>query len=342
MQALVLEKVNSLKLRDIEIVEELGPRDLRIAPKRVGICGSDVHYYDEGRIGDFVVRDPLVLGHEAAGVVLGTGTDVTEFQEGDRVCMEPGVPNLTSKASRLGMYNLDRDVTFWATPPVHGCLRETIVHPADFTFALPDNVSLEEGALVEPLAVGLHACNKGRIRPGSTAVVIGAGTIGILAGLSAFASGCSQVLISDVLAPKLDVAASQGLSPVNATRDDLVQAVAEATDGWGADIVLEASGNVKAARQVFDCVCPGGCIVFIGMPNEPLQYDIVAAQAKEARIENVFRYANVYDRAVALMAGGKLKAGSLVTDTFSFEDGVEAFDFARNPPPSSVKTMICL
>src|SRR3979490_1642525 len=132
MNALVLEKAKYLNLRDITISEPLGPRDVRIKIHTVGICGSDVHYYQHGAIGPFVVREPMILGHEAAGVVVETGAKVTNLKAGDRVCMEPGIPDPNSKATRLGIYNLDPAVRFWATPPIHGVLRPTVVHPAAF------------------------------------------------------------------------------------------------------------------------------------------------------------------------------------------------------------------
>ena len=131
----------SLSLRDIALDEPLGPRDVRIALRTVGVCGSDVHYYSHGRIGPFVVEAPMILGHEAAGEIVEVGSEVHELKVGDRVCMEPGIPDPASRAARLGKYNLDPKVRFWATPPVHGVLRPTVVHPADFTFRLPDNVS---------------------------------------------------------------------------------------------------------------------------------------------------------------------------------------------------------
>ena len=341
MRALVLEKTDKITLRDIVIAETLGPRDVRIAIHNVGICGSDVHYYAHGAIGPFVVREPMVLGHEAAGVVIETGAEVTRLQVGDRVCMEPGIPDPTSKASRLGMYNLDPAVRFWATPPVHGVLRTSVVHPEDFTFQLPENVSLAEGAMVEPLAVGMHAANKAQIKPGDVAVVTGAGTIGMMTVLAALAGGCSQVIVSDVLQAKLDLAATFGpVTPVNVTQEDLSVVVREATGGWGADIVFEASGNGRAAAGVFDLVCPGGRVVFIGMPDGPISYDVVAAQTVEARVEHIFRYAHVYPRALALMGGGEIDVKPLITDLFPFEKGIEAFDFARHMPATSVKVQI--
>lgn len=341
MQALVLEERDVLNLRDIEVQEELGPSDVRIAIHTVGVCGSDVHYYTHGAIGPFVVREPMVLGHEAAGTVVEVGSQVKYLQVGDRVCMEPGIPDPSSRASRLGLYNLDPAVRFWATPPVHGVLRPTVVHPADYTFKLPDNVTFGEGAMVEPLAVGMHASIKAKIVPGDIAVVMGAGPIGMVTALAALAGGCSQVVMTDVVQPKLDLAATLGpVTPVNVSEQDVRAVVLEMTDDWGADIVFECSGNERAGARVFDALRPGGAVVFVGMPLEPIAYDVVAAQVKEARVEHVFRYAHVYPRALALMGSGKIDVRPLITDTFSFEESVKAFDFAVKMPPTSVKAQI--
>ncbi|GIK71464.1 MAG: alcohol dehydrogenase [Chloroflexota bacterium] len=341
MEALVLEKKDVLNLRDIDLDETLGPHDVRIALRTVGICGSDVHYYTHGAIGQFVVREPMVLGHEASGVVVEVGAEVKHLKVGDRVCMEPGVPDPNSKATLLGMYNLDPAVRFWATPPVHGVLRPTVVHPAAFTFKLPDNVSFAEGAMVEPVAVGMHAATKAKIKPGDLAVVMGAGPIGMVTALAALAGGCSQVIMTDVQQPKLDLAATLGpITPVNIAQQNLKEVVDEMTDGWGANLVFECSGNEKAAASVFAPLCPGGAVVYVGIPLQPIAYDVAAAMVKEARVEHVFRYAHVYPRAIALMASGKLNVKPLITDTFRFEESVEAFNFAVHMPPSSVKAQI--
>jgi D-xylulose reductase len=198
MKALVLERVGELSLRDIELPSAMGADDVRIRLHTVGICGSDVHYYKHGRIGDFVVNAPMVLGHEASGTIIETGDNVTHLKPGDRVCMEPGVPDPLSRASRLGLYNVDPAVTFWATPPVHGVLVPETVHPASFTYRLPDSVSFAEGAMVEPFAVGMQAATRARITPGDTAVVTGCGTIGIMVALAAGAARGARVRISDI------------------------------------------------------------------------------------------------------------------------------------------------
>jgi D-xylulose reductase len=341
MQALVLERKNVLALREIELAEPLGSHDVRIAIHTVGICGSDVHYYTHGAIGPFVVRAPMVLGHEAAGIVVEVGSAVQGLQPGDRVCMEPGIPDPNSKATRLGLYNLDPAVRFWATPPVHGVLRPTVVHPAAFTFKLPDNVTFAEGAMVEPLAVGMHAANKAQIKPGDVAVVMGAGPIGMVAALAALAGGCSRVIITDMQQPKLNLAATLGpITPVNVTQEELVDVVARLTDGWGADIVFECSGNERAAAGVFAPLAPGGTVVYVGIPLAPIAYNVADAQVKEARVEHVFRYAHVFPRALALMSSGKIDVKPLITNKFEFRESIAAFQFAADMPPAAVKAQI--
>ena len=341
MQALVLESVRNLSLRDIALPDAVGPKDVKVAVDTVGVCGSDVHYYTHGRIGPFVVKEPMVLGHEAAGTVLEVGAEVAGLKPGDRVCMEPGVPDLTSRASKLGLYNVDPSVTFWATPPIHGCLTPSVVHPAAFCFKMPDNVSFAEGAMVEPFAVGLQAASKAKIAPGDLGVVIGAGPIGIMAALAALAGGCSRVLIGDLLPEKLAIAAGySGITPVNIREKPLARAVAEATDGWGADVVFEASGSPRVFDGIFALPRPGGCLVLVGMPVEPVAFDVVSAAAKEVRIETVFRYANVFDRALAMIASGKVDLKPLISHTFAFRDSIAALERAAEGRPADVKLQI--
>ena len=225
----------------------------------MGVCGSDVHYYTHGGIGPFIVRNPMILGHEASGTVIETGAEVEHLQVGDRVCMEPGVPDPDSRETRLGLYNLDPQVRFWATPPDHGVLRPSVVHPAAFTFRLPDNVSYAEGAMIEPLAVGMHAVAKAGVRPGDVAVVSGAGPIGMLTALAALAGGCSHVFITDVIQEKLDLAANFGsITPVNVREQNLAETVGELTGGVGADLVFRGQRQPAGRRRGLRAPGAGG------------------------------------------------------------------------------------
>ena len=341
MEALVLEEKGKLALRDFDIPGELGPRDVRIKTHTVGICGSDVHYYTHGKIGHFVVNEPMVLGHEASGTVIACGDEVTDLKPGDRVCMEPGIPDPDSRASKLGIYNVDPAVRFWATPPVHGCLTPEVIHPAAFTYKLPESVSFAEGAMVEPFAIGMQAALRARIQPGDIAVVTGAGPIGMMVALAALAGGCAKVIVADLAQPKLDIiAAYDGIETVNIKEKSAADAVAEATDGWGADVVFECSGAAPAIIGMHALARPGGAIVLVGMPVDPVPVDIVGLQAKELRLESVFRYAKVYDPAIALMASGKVDLKPLISGTIPFEDSIAGFDRAVEARDTDVKLQI--
>lgn len=343
MQALVLEKTRQLSLREIDLPLDMGADDVTIAIDTVGICGSDVHYFTHGRIGPYVVNAPMVLGHEAAGTVTAIGANVKTLKVGDRVCMEPGIPDPSSRATRLGLYNVDPEVVFWATPPVHGCLTPQVVHPEAFTFKLADNVSFAEGAMIEPLAVGMQAAAKAKIAPGDTALVIGAGPIGILTALAALAGGCARVLISDLQKTKLDIAAQYpGITPVDVSKENLKTVIDETTKGWGVDVIFEASGSPKAFEGIFDLVRPSGVVVLVGMPVAPVTFDVVGAQAREIRIESVFRYAHVFDRALELIASGKIDVKPLITETFPFDQSIAAFERAAEGRPGDVKLQIKL
>jgi D-xylulose reductase len=339
--ALVLERQHELALREIDLPTHVGPGMVMIAIHTVGVCGSDVHYYTHGKIGPFVVNEPMVLGHEAAGIITQIGEGVTHLKVGDRVCMEPGIPDPNSKASRLGMYNVDPAVVFWATPPVHGVLTPHVVHPANYTFKLPDNVSFAEGAMVEPFAVGMQAAYKAGIKPGDTAIVVGAGPIGTMVAIAALAGGCARVIVADMAQPKLDIAAQyQGIIPVNVKEQNLVEVLNTLTDGWGADVVFECSGSPRVWETIMALPCPGGTIVAVGLPVNPVAIDISSATTKEVRIETVFRYAHQYDRAIALIASGKVDLKPLISETFAFKDSVAAFDRAVEARPTDVKLQI--
>lgn len=341
MQALVLEATRQLRLREIDLPRQMGAQDVRIRIHTVGICGSDLHYYTHGSIGPFKVDAPMVLGHEASGTVIEVGSAVSHLRVGDRVCMEPGIPRLDSPATLRGMYNLDPAVRFWATPPIHGCLTGSVVHPAAFTYRLPDNVSFAEGAIVEPLSIGLQAATKARMKPGDTAVVIGAGTIGAMTTLAALAGGAARVILADVVAARLaHFAGHAAVTCVDVSCDSLIDVVRRLTDGWGADVVFEASGHAGVYQTLLELVCPGGCAVLVGMPPAPVALDVVTMQTKEVRLESVFRYANIFPRALALISSGMIDVKPFISRSFPFSRSVEAFEEAARGRPQDVKIQI--
>lgn len=358
-RAVVLERKGLIRVRDIDIFEPFTADDLRIEIKSVGICGSDVHYYTSGSIGPFIVNEPMVLCHEASGVVIEVGSNVKGFKIGDRVCMEPGVPDFKSKAALMGMYNLDPNLRFWATPPCserlkldpawkagHGCLRRSVIHPASFTFKLPDHVSFDEGAMVEPLAVGMHAATRSGIKPGDVGLVIGAGPIGSMTCLAALASGCSRIYIVDIVQRKLEVAEGLAVSGkiigINSKEVDLKEKVMELTDNWGVNVVFECSGNHHAAATATKLCCIGGQVMFVGCPSHPVPFEVPEMQVREVTTKASFRYANVYPKAIALLESGAIDIKPIITNHFKFEEAVAAFDFMVNPPADTIKSIIHL
>src|SRR5699024_2208602 len=229
-------------------------------------------------------------------------------------------------------------VRFWATPPVHGCLVDEVIHSAAYTYKLPDGLSFAEGALIEPFAVGMYAATKAEISPGDVAAVVGAGTIGIMTALAARAGGASTVFISDVLPQKLALLDRlQGIVTVDATQEDLGERVPEATDGWGPQVVCEATGAAPAYRDLWSLPAPGGRIVLVGMPVDPVPFDIATAQSRGVSLETVFRYANVYQKAIDLAASDAVDLSRFVSETFAFDDSVAAFERFLEGQPTDVK-----
>ncbi|KAL0514291.1 LOW QUALITY PROTEIN: putative Alcohol dehydrogenase GroES-like domain/Zinc-binding dehydrogenase [Leishmania shawi] len=342
MQSLVLERKSELAIREVDVCDELGPHDCRVKIHSVGICGSDVHYYEHGRIGPFVVEKPMILGHEASGTVVAVGTDVKELKAGDRVALEPGIPRWDSAQTLSGLYNLDPELTFFATPPVHGCMSTTIIHPAALCFKLPDNVSYEEGALCEPIAVGMHSVTKAGVKPGDVGLVIGCGTIGIMTALSALTGGCSEVIVCGSHDARLEITHRYpGLRAVNTSRaGELKRVVAEATEGKGCDVIFECGGAASAFPLIYEHAAPGATCVLVGMPIEPVPFDVVMAQAKEITFQTVFRYRNVYPRIIRLLSSGKMDVKPLISATFAFKDSVKAYERAMNRDPKDMKIMI--
>jgi len=341
MKALVLEEINKLSIRDIDIKEELSPNDVRIEPQCVGICGSDIHYYKYGKIGDFIVNEPMVLGHEASGIITEIGKNVKNLKVGDRVCMEPGIPNFQSEETMNGIYNLDPEIKFWATPPIHGCLRNSFVHPAILTFKLPDNVSFEEGATVEPVAIGMYSAKKAKIEPGDIALVMGAGTIGIVTAISALASGCSKVIIADIKDEKLNIIKENypAITTVNALNVDLLEVVHNVAPR-GVDIFFEATGAKNMLSTFTKYVRPGAKAVLIGMPIEPVALDVVGCQAKEVTLFTIFRYVNMFEKSLRLISSKTLNVKPLITQKYSFDDAIKAFEFAASEPQDAIKVML--
>ncbi len=310
----------------------------------VGICGSDVHYYHSGCCGSYKVdlSQDFMLGHECAGTVVEIGEDVTSLAVGDRVALEPGITCGTCEFCKSGKYNLCPDVQFLATPPVQGCNEEYIAFPENMCFKLPDNVSTKEGALIEPLSVGFHAANQGDVQVGETVVILGGGCIGLVTLLSCKAHGAGQIILADLVEAKLEKAKELGATYViNSKEKDVFEEIARLTGGRGADKVFETAGSPVTIAQTPHLVCKGGTIVLVGIAaQEEINYNFAQIMDKEATIKSVFRYRNIYPKAIAAVSSGAIDVSSIVTHEFDLDHIKEAYDEAVNNKTDLVKAVI--
>ncbi|KAL4227834.1 hypothetical protein ACF0H5_013271 [Mactra antiquata] len=337
----ILYKQGDIRLEDSPVPEP-GPGQVQLCMQHVGICGSDVHYWQHGAIGDFILKAPMVLGHEAAGVVSQVGAGVTSLKVGDRVAIEPGVPCRRCTDCKKGRYNLCPDMKFCATPPVHGNLARFYVHDADFCFKLPDHVSTEEGALLEPLSVGVHACKRAGVTLGSKVLICGAGPIGLVNLLTAKACGASQVCVTDLDDKRLEMAKAMGadLTVKVTSKDPREMAdIIEGCFGEKPSITIECSGAPASIRTAIYCTRSGGCVVLVGLGPSDVTLPIVDAAVREVDIRGIFRYVNCYPTALAMIASGKVDVRPLITHRFRLEDTMEAFETTRRG--DGIKVMIC-
>lgn len=310
----------------------------------VGICGSDVHYYHNGQVGVYKVDldSDYMLGHETAGTVTEVGEGVTNLQVGDRVCLEPGVVDGTCEFCKSGKYNLCPDVQFLATPPVPGCNEEFIEFPADYCFKLPDNVSTKEGALIEPLAVGFHAANQGEVGVGDSVLILGAGTIGMTTLLSCKAHGAGQIIVADLIDAKLELAKEMGADVViNSGKQNVFDEVNKVTGGQGAEKVFETAGSAVTIAQTPYLVKRGGTITLVGISVKPeITFDFGQIMDKEITIKSVFRYRNIFPKAIAAVSKGAINVKPLVTHEFDFDHIQDAYQEAVNNKTDALKVMV--
>lgn len=320
------------------------PKDDEVLVKLdyVGICGSDLHYYETGAIGDYVVKPPFVLGHEPGGVVVEVGREVKHLQVGDRVALEPGKTCGQCEFCKEGKYNLCPDVVFFATPPVDGVFQEYVAHEANLCFKLPDNVSTLEGALIEPLAVGFHAAIQGDAHLGQKAVVMGAGCIGLVSMMALKARGVSEVYVVDVMDKRLEKAMELGATGViNGMKEDVVEKVKELTGGRGTDLVIETAGAEVTSRQAILMVRKGSTIVFVGYSRTgEVTLPMSIALDKELTFKTVFRYRHIYPMAIQAVADGKINLKGIVTDEFPLSQADKAMEFSMKNKADIVKAVI--
>jgi len=322
-----------------------GPGDVLVAVRSVGVCGSDLHYYLRGCIGSQVVEEfPFVLGHEAAGEVVAVGPDVRKLRPGDRVAVEPGIPCGECEPCVTGRYNLCRAVRFLGTPPVHGAYCEYLAVPERYAHPLPPELSYDEGAMIEPLAIGLFASDLAAIQPGYTVAILGAGSIGLVTLMSALAAGAGPVFVSEPLDARREAAKRLGATQVlNPRTDPVVDAILDATDGRGVDVVFEAAGSVEAHQQMVEVVRPAGTIVPIGSCAEELvPLPLASFRRKGVEVRFVRRFCHTYPRAIGLAQSGKANLSALVTHRFPLEDLAGAFRLLEDYSDGVIKPVVTL
>lgn len=349
MTAAVMHGIRDVRLEP-RAVPSPRPHEVLVQVATVGVCASDVHYFTHGRIGDFVVRQPLILGHEAAGVVVAVGADCRRLQVGQRVTMEPGWTCGRCSYCKSGRYNLCPDVVFMATPPVDGAFVEYVAWPESFTYPVPDDLSLAEAALMEPLSVGFWATSRGQVAAGDAVAVFGTGPIGCVTLMAARARGATMRIAVDLEPFRLELARQCGATHViNAREVDPVQAIREllapvqgfAPAHAGVDAAFETAGSVATCRMTLAAARPGGHAVLVGLPPDPLvELDIVAAASREISIHGEFRYANTYPTALALAQSGQVDLKPLITHHFPLARAGEALAFADAEKRVAMKVMV--
>lgn len=328
MKVAVMTEVKKIEMQQREKPQPKAD-EVQVKVEYVGVCGSDVHYFEFGRVGNFVVEKPIVLGHECGGTITAVGSDVKKLKVGDHVALEPGVPCGKCEFCLSGRYNLCPDVRFMATPPYDGAFQEYVVHPEALSFKLPDNMSTMAGALIEPLSVGFHAAKQSGAAVGQSAVVLGAGCIGLVTMMALRSMGVKKVIVVDLLPKRLEKAKELGAAAVvNSGETDAVKAVMDLTDGAGADLVFETAGSPVTSMMTSYLVKRGGTITLVGMTPKPeFNYNFGNIMDKEATIKSVFRYCNLYPTAINAVASGDIPIEKIVSDTFSFDEVQKAMQY---------------
>ncbi|MCI9869404.1 NAD(P)-dependent alcohol dehydrogenase [Arthrobacter humicola] len=330
MRAAVLKRQGDMAMETLS-VPELDADQVLVQVAAVGVCGSDVHYYEHGRIGDYVVDHPLILGHELSGRIAAVGSDVDPSRVGRRVAVEPQRPCRTCKQCKAGRYNLCPDIEFYATPPIDGAFTEYVRIQDDFAYDIPDSVSDEAAALIEPLSVGLWACERAQIKPGSRVLIAGAGPIGIIAAQAARAYGATEIYITDIAEERLAFALEHGATHA-------LNALTDSAEGLDVDAFIDASGAPQAVRSGIKAVGPAGRVILVGLGADDVELPVSYIQNREIWLSGVFRYTNTWPLAIQLIADGKVDLDILVTGKFALADSEEALKAGKQA--GQLKTVV--
>lgn len=324
-RAVVMTDIQKLEIREVPM-PVCGDGDVLVKTNYVGICGSDAHFFETGEIGASIIHPPFILGHEYSGTVTEVGKDVRNLKVGDRVTLEPGVPCGECSFCKAGRYNMCEKMSFKSSPPTDGLFCEYLTHPAHLAFKLPASVSLIEGALMEPLAVGMYASRMGDVKLGDTVLILGSGTIGLTTLLGCKERRAGKIIVTDMVDYRLEKAKALGADYViNAGRENVIDKVMEYTGGKGAQVVFETAGSKYTALQTSYCVARCGRIVMVGIVLGEIPFNFRQMNTKEADLKTIWRYCNEFPRAIEAVSQKAFSLDGLVTDEYNFTDAQAAF-----------------
>jgi L-iditol 2-dehydrogenase len=342
MRAAILQEIGKVEMVDLPDPSP-GEGEVLVRVRSVGVCGSDIHYYKHGRIGPTqVVTEPIVLGHEPAGEIAAVGPGVTRVREGDRVAIEPAVSCGHCPRCIEGRQNLCPDVVFLGTPPYHGAYREYLVLPEANVERIPDTMDFDTAALLEPLAIGLHAANLAGVQPGDRVGIFGAGPIGLCTLLGALARGAAEVMITDRIEPRLAMARRLGAThTVNIDREPAIETARALTAALGLDCTLEAAGDPEALNDAAECVRRGGRMAIVGIPSgDTVTLPIHTIRRAELTIRNVRRSNRLLERSIDLVASGRMDVAPLATHRYTLDTVEDAFKLVDAYADGVVKAMV--
>ena len=330
MKASFLVREGEVEVRNIDL-PTLNADEVLVRVASVGVCGSDVHYYQHGKIGPYVVEQPMILGHELSGTIEAVGSAVDPNRVGKRVAVEPQRPCKTCEQCKAGRYNLCPNIEFYATPPIDGAFAEFVKIQSEFAFDIPDSVSFDAAALIEPLSVGIWACKRAEVGPGSRVLIAGAGPIGIIMTQTAAYLGAAEVIVTDISEDRRAFAMQHGATKTLDPRVDQVE-------GLEVNAFIDASGVAGAVYQGIKAVGPAGRVILVGMGNDDVNLPVSYIQNKEIWVSGVFRYANTWPTGIEMVASGRVNLDVLVTHRYGLNDVVAALNSGKLP--GAMKTIV--
>ena len=342
MKTMKLTGIRQMVMTEVPDPIIVNPSDVKVRMKVVGVCGSDIHYYISGKIGDQVVSYPFAVGHEGAGEVVDVGSDVTLVKPGDRVAIEPAMPCHSCDQCMVGRLHTCRNLRFLGCPgQAEGCLSEYIIMPESSCFTIPDNMSLDEAALSEPLAIGLYAVNQSIPLEDTSIGILGFGPIGMSVMLCALNRDASRVFVTDKITERISMAVEAGADWAgNPDKEDIVEAILDMAPR-GLDVVFECCGEQEAVDQAIDLLKPGGTLMIVGIPQfDQWAFDVGKLRRKEIIIKNVRRQNHTLEETLSLISNGLIPVKSMATHRFPFNKSKDAFDLVAGYKDGVMKAMI--